>query len=136
MQTAKYKLAIVGSRTFNNYELLRQVLNPAADMISEVISGGATGADKLAERWSLENSIPCQVIRPDWRPNGIYDKGAGFKRNILIVQACDKLLCLWDGVSRGCINSVDHCVRLQKPYHVITAAPIPESIAEEDDIPW
>ncbi len=41
------KLAIVGSRTFNDYELLTSELADLANNVSEVVSGGSKGADLL-----------------------------------------------------------------------------------------
>lgn len=123
---AGYKLAIIGSRVFNNKALVHQLLDPVKHLITEVVSGGATGADKIGEEWAQENGIPVNIIRPNWRPNGVYDKGAGFKRNIEIVKAADKILALWDGESRGTENSIDHCIRLGKEYFVIISKPLPE----------
>jgi hypothetical protein len=119
-KTAKYKLAVVGSREFKNAVLVNQILDAAKDNISLIISGGAIGADTLGERWADANKKSKYIIRPEWHPNGVYDKGAGFKRNIEIVKACDRCICFWDGVSKGSMNTIDHCIRLGKPYHVVT----------------
>lgn len=46
------KIAIVGSRDFNNYEILEETLSTLQEPITEIISGGAQGADTLAEQWA------------------------------------------------------------------------------------
>ena len=52
------KAAIVGSRSFNDYEkmysFIQQIRKEKELFIYEVISGGAEGADKLAERYATE----------------------------------------------------------------------------------
>lgn len=44
------KLAIIGSREFNDYEFLCKSLEPIKSMVQLVVSGGAKGADELGER--------------------------------------------------------------------------------------
>jgi hypothetical protein len=97
------KVAVVGSRTFNNYELLKENLD-AIPNISMIISGGARGADSLGARYSKEKGIPLQVFFPDW---DFYGKSAGYKRNVQIVEACDVLVAFWDGESKGTKHSID-----------------------------
>ena len=46
------KLIIAGSRTFTDYQLLCQVLAPDRHRITQVITGGARGADQLGYRWA------------------------------------------------------------------------------------
>lgn len=96
------KLAIVGSRGFSNYELLKETLKKYN--IDVIVSGGAEGADSLAEKYALDNNIPLIIFLPDWKQKG---KKAGFLRNIKIVEACDGLIAFWDGESRGTKHSID-----------------------------
>lgn len=46
--------------------------------VSSVISGGATGADYLAERWAKWNGIKTEIYIPNWQK---YKKSAGVIRN-------------------------------------------------------
>ena len=50
------KVAVIGSRSFNKYENVVNVLSKLT--ITEIISGGAVCADKLGERYANENEIP------------------------------------------------------------------------------
>ena len=52
------KLIIAGSRTFTDYQLLCHTLAPERHRITEVIHGGARGADQLGFRWAVR-SITC-----------------------------------------------------------------------------
>jgi hypothetical protein len=110
------KLAVVGSRTFNDYELLCATLNPHLGKIQVIVSGGAKGADSLAERWAKENGVATEVYLPEWEK---YGKSAGFKRNELIVENCDSCVAFWDGVSPGTKSSIDLCKKKGKKHKVI-----------------
>jgi len=47
-------VAIVGTRTFDDYKFMCEKLKPHKKIISKIISGGAKGADRLARK-----SITC-----------------------------------------------------------------------------
>lgn len=79
------KIAVIGSRNFADYELLKKTLNEITG-ITKVISGGAKGADSLAEQWAKENQIETVIYKPDWAK---YGRGAGVVRNRLIIEDCD-----------------------------------------------
>jgi hypothetical protein len=98
------KLAIVGSREFNDYEFLKQALEPIKDKVTLVVSGGAKGADSLGERWAKENNIPTQIFYPDW---GKFGKSAGFKRNVEIVDNCDAVVAFQINDSKGTQHTIN-----------------------------
>ena len=50
------KLIIAGSRTFTDYQRLCQVLAPDRHRITQVITGGARGADAAREAVGLEQT--------------------------------------------------------------------------------
>lgn len=83
--------AIVGSRGFDDFELMVETLerfmddHPAPD---RVVSGGAIGADRLAEQWAALNHITMTIYRPEWNR---YGPRAGAVRNQLIVDDADRL---------------------------------------------
>jgi predicted Rossmann fold nucleotide-binding protein DprA/Smf involved in DNA uptake len=64
------KLAIVGSRTFNDYGYMKNMLNSLLSSyeISKwiVVSGGAQGADKLAEKFASEKHYDLKVYPALW----------------------------------------------------------------------
>jgi len=112
------KLAVVGSRTFNNYELLCGYLDRINERepITHIVSGGAKGADKLSERWATEHNIETIIFIPDWEK---YKKRAGFIRNQDIIDTADKVLAYWDGESAGTKNSIELAKRQHKKCHVV-----------------
>ena len=109
------KLAVVGTRTFNNYWLLKEELNKY-DSITEIISGGAKGADKLAEKYAKEYNISTKIFKASWDK---YGKSAGFFRNTEIWKYADEGIAFWDGVSPGTKHSVSLSQVFNKKLKVI-----------------
>lgn len=108
---ASMKVAVVGSRTFNDFALLRKTLDTLYPNISLIVSGGAKGADSFAERYAKEEGISTLIFKPDWKTHG---KAAGFIRNKDIVEAADMVIAFWDGISKGTKNSMDHAEKMGK----------------------
>ena len=100
------KLAVVGSRSFNDYSLLCYFLDnihQQREGVEEIVSGGAQGADSLAEKWAQSNQITVKIFVPDWTT---YGRSAGPKRNKEIVKYSDSVIAFWDGVSPGTKNTI------------------------------
>jgi hypothetical protein len=108
------KLAVIGSRTFYDYNLLSEKLNEIWELygIDEIISGGAKGADSLAERYALENEIPTTIIKPNYLHSN--DRGAPLRRNKLIIDQCTMVIAFWDMSSSGTKNALDHAKKIKK----------------------
>ena len=102
----KFALLIAGTRTYEDYEQFSFVTDNALNNHSAedtvIISGGATGADALAERYAKERNIEMIVMPADWNK---YGKSAGPMRNRAMHvklsgyenRGC---LCFWDGKSK------------------------------------
>ena len=107
------KLAVVGSRGFNDYELLKSKLDAIHKRkpITLIVSGGAKGADKLSERWAKENNVETLIFIPDWNKFG---KKAGFLRNEDIIKNSDAVVAFWDGISKGTQSSINLAEKYKK----------------------
>src|SRR4029453_8101869 len=81
-----------------DYQLLCQTLAPERPRITQIITGGARGADQLGYRWAWKHAIRHQVFRADWERFG---KSAGIRRNLQMAQEGDVLVAFWDGQSPG-----------------------------------
>lgn len=120
----RYKLIIAGTRSFNDYELLRSILSTlfmkrrcwTIDWNEEIVSGGAPGADALAVRYAMEASIPFNVFPADWKK---YGRAAGPIRNKQMAEYADAAIVFWDGKSRGTQNMIQQMRDLGKPVEVI-----------------
>lgn len=78
------RIAVIGSRNFDDYARLESMLEPHLPAV--LVSGGARGADALAERLAGERGLTIDVIRADWQR---YGRGAGPIRNKKIVESAD-----------------------------------------------
>ena len=85
------KLIIAGSHTFTDYQHLCQVLAPDRHRITQVLTGGAPGADALGKRWAWSKQVPWKGFKADWERFG---KVAGVRCNHQLAQAGDILLAL------------------------------------------
>lgn len=98
-----YRVIIAGSRSFNDYELLReQCLSILQEKMWThrviIVSGHARGADSLGERFANEFRLPFELHPAKWRLLG---KAAGMVRNAEMAKCSDALIAFWDGESRG-----------------------------------
>ena len=106
--------AIIGSRSFNDYKVMTHFLDSL--LISGIVSGGACGADTLAERYANEHDINLTVYPADWEK---YGKSAGYKRNHTIIENCDNVIAFWDGRSNGTYHSINLAKKLKKGVEII-----------------
>lgn len=109
------KVAIVGSRKFRNFDMVETYVNqlPKTDTI---VSGGAIGVDLSAEMAAKKRGMNTIIYKAEWNRNG---RGAGFMRNSLIVNECDRLVAFWDGESNGTKHSIDMAIKRGKTVEVI-----------------
>ncbi len=111
------KLAIIGSRSITNFDLAPFI----PEGTTAIVSGGARGVDSIAEAYAKRNKLEFIVFKPE------YDKYPGkiapLKRNDQIVEACDMLIAIWDGESKGTMYTVNKAKMLGKPVKVIQYNP-------------
>lgn len=106
-------LAIVGSRDFDDYELVDKLCAHLVERfdVCAIVSGGAKGADKLGERFARQYGLDMIVFKPDWQQ---YGKRAGYLRNIDIIEASNIVIAFWDGQSKGTKHSIDIATKAKK----------------------
>ena len=112
------KLMACGSRSMADKELVFAELdkfrkkNPSLVLIS----GGAKGADSIAEEWAKARGAPITQYKPDWKK---YGRGAGIVRNKEMVLAADFVIAFWDGMSKGTKFVIDLCYKAGKECKVV-----------------
>jgi len=109
------KVAVIGSRTFNDQALLYSALEKI-DSPELIVSGGAKGADQLAEQYAREKNIPIKVFLPDYAK---YGRAAPIIRNKSIVQEADIVIAFWDGHSRGTQHSLKIAKEQNKEIRIV-----------------
>lgn len=99
------RLAIVGSREFENYDLVCSEVAKIqkSKKIDLIVSGGAKGADTLARKFAALNKIPLMEFLPDYER---YGRGAPLQRNTLIVQNADYVIAFVTPSSRGTLDTI------------------------------
>ncbi len=110
------KIAVVGSRDFNNYDLLKKELSNFSD-IECIISGGARGADTLAKQYCIEKSIKMQEFLPEY--NKYPSRVAPIKRNDTIVENCDMLIAFWNYKSAGTKYTIEKAQKMKKNIYIV-----------------
>jgi len=94
------RLIIAGDRHFTDYEFIASAIDGIREGygISEIVSGGANGADALGERYAMEHGIPLKLFPARW---DVFGKGAGFVRNRQMAEYADMLAAFPLSDSRG-----------------------------------
>jgi len=93
-QKASMKVIIAGSRTFENYKLLKYKCDKilSGHKVEAIICGEAPGTDMLGKRYGKERGIPV-VSRPaDWDK---YGSSAGYRRNEDMAKESTHLIVFW-----------------------------------------
>lgn len=76
------KIIICGGRDYNDYDYAFEQLDALHQLwggITEVIEGGAKGADRIGRRWAQMRHIKVTTVEANWNTEG---KAAGYKRNV------------------------------------------------------
>jgi hypothetical protein len=98
------KVIIAGSRSIEDKEVVLQAIADSKFTITEVISGGAKGVDRMGEEWAEEQGIPFRVIRTGWKRGG---RGGGFVNNEDMADQAEALIAVYDGESKGTKHMID-----------------------------
>ncbi len=117
------KVIIAGTRytdkeariPFADYAMLVEAVRRSGFEITEVVSGCAIGADRLGERWALNNNVRIKEMPADWNR---YGNSAGPQRNRAMAEYADAAIVIWDGKSPGSRNMIENMIRQKKPYYI------------------
>lgn len=111
------KIIIAGSRTiFPSYAQIDQAIVDSGFAISEIVSGGAQGADKCGEAFAYRKELPVKLFPADWQT---YGKSAGMRRNRQMGDYADGLIAFWDGFSKGTAMMIEYMKGLGKPVYLV-----------------
>ena len=113
----KFKIAIIGSRKYNNYYKIEKEFFKLLDdlkLIKEdilIVSGGAKGVDSIAH-----HGIPILIFYPDYTK---YGKRAPLIRNLQIIENSDFILAFPTEDSRGTRFVIREARKRKKPNRII-----------------
>ena len=113
---------VVGSRTFTDYAFLKQKLDHLLQNYEKIVivSGGAAGADRLAERYAAEKDYFFVCFPADWSKG----RTAGYERNAKMHQYIAQfphrgVVAFWDGKSKGTAHSFSLSKKYKNPMKTI-----------------
>lgn len=116
-------IAIIGSRDFNDFNILEKVLleiTSIEGLPKSIVSGGAKGADTLGFDWAKKNSIDTILFEPKYKdfPKKVRKWMAPKERNTTIVENSDLIVAFWDMSSTGTKDTIDKSVKNNKKVYL------------------
>ena len=114
------KVVIAGCRNYNNYEEAKTYIDFCLSDIRKendivILSGCASGADAIGERYAEENGFKIEKYPADWKT---YGRSAGPRRNKQMAEICDCVICFWDEKSKGTKSMIDCANKCNKPLKI------------------
>lgn len=109
------KLIIAGGRDYQFDEedefILNAILGSGNRRITEVVSGGAKGADRGGELWAKHWNIPIKRFPADWDKHG---KKAGPIRNEEMAKYADAVILFpgGRGTANMLVNAIKHDLKI------------------------
>jgi hypothetical protein len=123
-----FYMLVVGSRDYSNYQKMSQILDFLLKNQKKkgrkiiVVSGGAKGADSLAERYADEKGFQKHIMPAQW---DVYGKSAGYRRNremhIFIANPNCKhrgVIAFWNMKSKGTRHNFQLAEEFNSPLRV------------------
>lgn len=124
-----FNVIICGSREFTDYNLLKEKCDLFLSNRIEkgenivIISGGARGADSLAERYAKEKGFELKVVPAQWDK---YGKRAGYLRNNRMAEIGNACIAFLD--STEC-RGTKMMVNIAREKHLLV-----REVKKEDDV--
>lgn len=121
------KLAIIGSRDFDIYSQFEAKINNHypdvfTDKVTELVSGGGEGIDRLVELLAFKIDKPIKVFYPDYMK---YSRNAPVIRNQEMAEYADKCIVIMNDfpIADKCnyiLDAIDEFRRAGKSLHYIS----------------
>ena len=101
------KVIVAGSRDITDFAIIEEAIEESGFEITEVVSGGAKGADQLGEEWAELSNVPVKRFPANWDDIDVegavvktnswgkeYNAKAGLNRNIDMAEYADALIAI------------------------------------------
>jgi len=114
------RVVIAGCRNYNNYYEAKEYIDFCLSNIQKennivILSGCASGADAIGEKYAKEKGYKVEKHPADW---DTYGKKAGPMRNRQMAENCDYVICFWDGKSKGTRSMIEFAKSCKKPIRI------------------
>lgn len=114
------RIIIAGGRDYQKYSFLENRMDYLLQKVKNthnvvIVTGGASGADKLGEFYAKTHGYNTEKHMPDWEKYATNDSNnknpAGVIRNQEMVQNSTHLVAFWDEKSNGTKNTIINAVK-------------------------
>lgn len=122
------KVIIAGSRDITRRDWVDQAMAEFIKQFgapTQIVSGGARGADALGVDWAIANKVPFKYFLADWDR---YGRLAGHIRNLEMAKYADGLCAIWNGHSRGTANMIHNARTYKLKVYVFLANQLPRQV--------
>ncbi len=114
------RVVIAGCRDYNDYDEAKRYIDFCLSHIRKenhivIVSGCASGADAMGERYAQENGFDVEKYPAEWEK---YGRSAGPRRNMKMAEVSDYVICFWDGESRGTKSMISYAKQYGKPIKI------------------
>ncbi len=92
------RVIIAGSRSIADAAVVAKAVAASGFAVTCVLSGRASGVDRLGEVWAEQQGVPIEYFPADW---GRFGRAAGPLRNQRMADVAEALIAIWDGESTG-----------------------------------
>lgn len=126
------KTIIAGSRDGVAYSDIKDAIAACGWEITEVIEGGARGADAYGKIWAKNNKVPYTSMPAEWDK---YGKSAGYRRNQDMANVAEALIAIRVGgeASKGTTHMIN--IANAKGLHVyVLELPLPTKEKPNDSV--
>lgn len=129
------KCVIAGSTTLSpTLDEIQEAVDLSGFNITEVVCGMACGVDESGRQWAIRNGIKLTPFPALWdnidpkvepvrlarnKYGKLYNKLAGFNRNLRMAEYGDGLIAIWTGRTPGTRNMIMHIDKLCKPRYTV-----------------
>lgn len=104
------KVAIIGSRHVKNPKvILNKIVEELPADCTEIVSGGAEGTDKLAEKFAVENNIKFTEISSE----------SPLEKSQKLADYADCLIAFWDCTSKGTAVIISTFTKVSKHVKIV-----------------
>jgi hypothetical protein len=109
------KVVIAGGREYTFTQDDKAILNKLHSKFrfTEVVSGGARGADHEGELWAKAHNISLKIFPADWDTHG---KSAGYIRNRQMAEYADAVILMPGGKGTASMHKEADRMKLQILY--------------------
>ena len=124
----KKRIVIAGCRDYNNYDEAKPYIDYCLSNVRQennivIVSGCASGADAIGERYAEENGFAVEKYPADWKT---YGRSAGPRRNKQMAEVSDLVICFWDEKSKGTKSMIEYAIKYNKTVKIKKIKPLTE----------